>query len=118
MNVGALIPLLILSQDLIRTVRSPSEFQSIFGRKPPTVSTVKPTATAKKITLPIVIPIILAALRKQDPQLGIKIPEGVEEAIESVTFLKDLNEAVLEALSVGIFEKGETRDFYDKYVKR
>jgi len=69
-------------------------------------------------SLPIVIPIIIEALRKQDPTLGIKIPEGVEEAIDTVTFIKDLNEAVLEALSVGIFEKGETRDFYDKYVKR
>ena len=46
MNLGALIPLLILSQDL--KGRSPSQ---IFGRKPPTVSTVKPTA--KKITLAI-----------------------------------------------------------------
>jgi len=72
-------------------------------------------------SLPIVIPIILAALRKQDPQLGIKIPEGVEEAIESVTFLKDLNEAVGEIILPGvgpIIFKGEARDFYDKYVKK
>jgi len=72
-------------------------------------------------SLPIIIPIILAALRKQDPQLGIKIPEGVEEAIESVTFLKDLNEAVSEIILPGvgpIIFKGEARDFYDKYVKK
>jgi len=72
-------------------------------------------------SLPIVLPIILAALRKQDPQLGIKIPEGVEEVIESGKFLKDLNEAVGEIILPGvgpILFKGETRDFYDKYVKR
>jgi len=72
-------------------------------------------------SLPIIIPIILAALRKQDPQLGIKIPEGVEESIESVTFLKDLNEAVGEIILPGvgpIIFKGEARDFYDKYVKK
>jgi len=71
--------------------------------------------------LPIVLPIIIEALRKQDPTLGIKIPEGVEEAIDTVTFLKDLNEAVGEIILPGvgpILFKGETRDFYDKYVKR
>jgi len=72
-------------------------------------------------SLPIVLPIIIEALRKQDPTLGIKIPEGVEEAIDTVTFLKDLNEAVGEIILPGvgpILFKGETRDFYDKYVKR
>jgi len=72
-------------------------------------------------SLPVVIPIILVALRKQDPTLGIKIPEGVEEAIDTVTFVKDLNEAVLEIAVPGIGQvlyKGEARDFYDKYVKK
>jgi len=47
MNLGALIPLLIFSKDVIDTKR-PSLF---FGRKPPSVSTVKPTA--KKIAISI-----------------------------------------------------------------
>jgi len=76
MNVGALIPLLILSQDLIRTGRSPSEFQSIFGRKPPTVSTVKPTATAKKITLPIPILTYEQTLGGGPSRLGLR-PKGL-----------------------------------------
>jgi len=72
-------------------------------------------------SLPVVLPIIIEALRKQDPTLGIKIPEGVEEAIDTVTFIKDLNEAIIEVAVPGIGQvlyKGETRDFYDKYVKK
>jgi len=72
-------------------------------------------------SLPLVLPIIIEALRKQDPTLGIKIPEGVEEAIDTVTFIKDLNEAVGEVILPGVgpvLFKGEARDFYDKYVKR
>jgi len=70
-NVGALIPLLILSQDLIRTGRSPSE---IFGRKPPTVSTVKPTA--KKITIPIPILTYEQTLGGGPSRLGLR-PKGL-----------------------------------------
>jgi hypothetical protein len=68
-------------------------------------------------SLPVILPLILAALKKQVPQ----IPEDVEEAIDTVTFVKDLNEAVGEIIFPGIGPivfKGEARDFYDKYVKR
>ena len=64
--------------------------------------------------LPIIIPAIIAALSKQIPS----IPDDAKDIIDSVVFVKDLNEVVLETLSVGIFEKGETKDFYDKYVKK
>jgi len=70
MNVGALIPLLILSQDLIRT----GSGQYIFGRKPPTVSTVKPTA--KKITLPIPILTYEQTLGGGPSRLGLR-PKGL-----------------------------------------
>jgi len=71
-------------------------------------------------SLPVVIPIILGTLRKQDPALGIEIPEGVEETIDALTFAKDFSEVFGELVlpGGGILFKGETRDFYDKYVKR
>ena len=71
-------------------------------------------------SLPIVIRILIETLRKQDPTLGIKVPEGVEEAIDAVTFAKDFSEVFGEIAlpGGGILFKGETRDFYDKYVKR
>ena len=71
-------------------------------------------------SLPIVIRILIETLRKQDPTLGIKVPEGVEEAIDAVTFAKDFSEVFGEIARPGggILFKGETRDFYDKYVKK
>jgi len=67
-------------------------------------------------SLPIVIPIIIAALKRQIPE----IPEDAEELVDQVLFLKDLNEALGEIIvpGGGILFKGEARDFYDKYVKR
>jgi len=61
MNLGALIPLLILSKDVLRE-RGPSfeAFGRTFGPKTPSISTVKPTA--KKITIsigqtPLILPV-------------------------------------------------------------
>jgi len=71
MNLGALIPLLIFSQDVLREGRSPSE---IFGRKTPSISTVKPTA--KKITLPIPILTYEQALGGGPSRLGLR-PKGL-----------------------------------------
>jgi len=65
-------------------------------------------------SLPIIIPAIIAALSRQIPS----IPDDAKDIVDSVVFVNDLNEAVLETLSFGVFGKGETRDFYDKYVKR
>ena len=67
-------------------------------------------------SLPIILPIVISALAKQIPQ----IPEGAEEAIDTLTFIKDLNEAVGEIIvpGGGILFKGEARDFWDKYVKK
>jgi len=72
MNLGALIPLLIFSQDVLRKGRSPSE---IFGRKPPSVSTVKPTA--KKITLPIPILTYEQTLGGGPSIIGMRRPKGL-----------------------------------------
>jgi len=67
-------------------------------------------------SLPIILPIVISALAKQIPQ----IPEGAEEAIDTLTFIKDLNEAVGEIIvpGGGILFKGEAQDFWDKYVKK
>ena len=67
-------------------------------------------------SLPIILPIVISALAKQIPQ----IPEGAEEAIDTLTFIKDLNEAIGEIIvpGGGILFKGEARDFWDKYVKK
>jgi len=67
-------------------------------------------------SLPIILPIVISALAKQIPQ----IPEGAEEAIDTLTFIKDLNEAVGEIIvpGGGILFKGEAKDFWDKYVKK
>jgi len=67
-------------------------------------------------SLPIILPIVISALAKQIPQ----IPEGVEESIDTLTFIKDLNEAVGEIIvpGGGILFKGEAKDFWDKYVKK
>jgi len=67
-------------------------------------------------SLPIVIPVIISALAKQIPG----IPEGAEEAVDTLTFIKDLNEAIGEIIvpGGGILFEGEAKDFYDKYVKK
>jgi len=67
-------------------------------------------------SLPIILPIVISALAKQIPQ----IPPGAEEAIDTLTFIKDLNEAVGEIIvpGGGILFKGEAKDFWDKYVKK
>jgi len=65
-------------------------------------------------SLPIVIPVIISALAKQIPQ----IPEGAEEAIDTLTFIKDLNEAVGEIIvpGGGILFKGEAQDFFTYFI--
>jgi len=76
MNLGALIPLLIFSQDVVREGRSPSE---IFGRKTPSISTVKPTA--KKITIsigqtPLILPV---GFELVGPSIiGMRRPKGLD----------------------------------------
>jgi len=67
-------------------------------------------------SLPIILPILIAALRKQIPE----VPEGVEETVDTVIFFKDLNEAVAEIIVPGgtVLFKGEARDFWDKYVRK
>jgi len=67
-------------------------------------------------SLPKLLSIIIPILAKQIPE----IPPGVEEAIDTGLFIKDLNEAVSELIlpGGGILFKGETLDFYDKYVKK
>jgi len=79
MNLGALIPLLIFSQDVLREPRGPSaKTFSIFGRKfgpkTPSISTVKPTA--KKITLPIPILTYEQTLGGGPSRLGLR-PKGL-----------------------------------------
>jgi len=74
MNLGALIPLLIFSKDVIG--KRPSLF---FGRKPPSVSTVKPTA--KKITISIgKTPLILPeGFELVGPSIiGMRRPKGLD----------------------------------------
>jgi len=66
-------------------------------------------------SLPVILPIIISALAKQatiDPELAQKI--------DTVIFIKDLNEAIGEIIvpGGGILFKGEARDFWDKYVKK
>jgi len=67
-------------------------------------------------SLPKLLSIIIPILAKQIPE----IPAGVGETIDTVLFIKDLNEAVSEIIlpGGGILFKGETLDFYDKYVKK
>jgi len=67
-------------------------------------------------SLPKLLSIIIPILAKQIPE----IPSGVGEKIDTVLFIKDLNEAVSELIlpGGGILFKGETLDFYDKYVKK
>jgi len=75
MNLGALIPLLIFSKDVFDTNR-PSLF---CGRKPPSVSTVKPTA--KKITISIgKTPLILPeGFELVGPSIiGMRRPKGLD----------------------------------------
>jgi len=75
MNLGALIPLLIFSKDVIDSKR-PSLF---FGRKPPSISTVKPTA--RKITIPIgETPLILPeGFELVGPSIiGMRRPKGLD----------------------------------------
>ena len=67
-------------------------------------------------SLPKLLSIIIPILAKQIPE----IPPGVEEAIDTGKFIIDLNEAIAEIAlpGGGILWKGETLDFYDKYVKK
>jgi hypothetical protein len=67
-------------------------------------------------SLPKLLSIIIPILAKQIPE----IPPGVDKAIDTGVFIKDLNEAVSELIlpGGGILFKGETLDFYDKYVKK
>jgi len=67
-------------------------------------------------SLPKLLSIILPILSKQIPS----IPEDAAELIDQGIFLKDLNEAIGEIIVPGgaILFRGETKDFYDKYVKR
>jgi len=67
-------------------------------------------------SLPVILPILITALSKQttiDPKLA--------EKIDTAIFIKDLNEAIIELTipAVGqVLYRGETRDFYEKYVKK
>jgi hypothetical protein len=67
-------------------------------------------------SLPKLLSIIIPILAKQIPE----IPSDVSTAIDTGIFIKDLNEAVSELIlpGGGILFKGETLDFYDKYVKK
>jgi len=67
-------------------------------------------------SLPKLLSIIIPILAKQIPE----IPPDVSTAIDTGIFIKDLNEAVSELIlpGGGILFKGETLDFYDKYVKK
>jgi len=67
-------------------------------------------------SLPKLLSIILPLLAKQIPG----IPKDAAQLIDQGIFLKDLNEAVGEIIvpGGGILFKGETKDFWDKYVKR
>ena len=76
MNFGELIPLLIFSKDVIDTKRPRRLF---FGRKPPSISTVKPTA--RKITIPIgKTPLILPeGFELVGPSIiGMRRPKGLD----------------------------------------
>jgi len=67
-------------------------------------------------SLPKLLSIIIPILAKQIPEL----PPDVADAIDAGIFLKDLNEAVSEIIlpGGGILFKGETKDFWDKYVTK
>ena len=67
-------------------------------------------------SLPKILSIILPLLAKQIPG----IPSDAAELIDQTIFIKDLNEAIGEIIvpGGGILFKGETRDFWDKYVKK
>jgi len=67
-------------------------------------------------SLPKLLSIILPILSKQIPG----IPSDAAELIDQATFVKDLNEALGELIVPGgkILFKGETQDFWDKYVKK
>jgi len=67
-------------------------------------------------SLPKLLSIILPILKNQFSG----IPDDAAELIDQTLFLKDLNEAVGEIIvpGGGILFKGETKDFWDKYVKR
>jgi len=66
-------------------------------------------------SLPKLLSIILPILAKQIPG----IPSDAAGLIDQAIFLKDLNEALGELILPGgkILFKGETQDFWDKYVK-
>ena len=67
-------------------------------------------------SLPKLLSIIIPILAKQIPE----IPPDVAEAIDTGKFILDLQEALNEIIlpGGGILFKGETLDFYDKYVKK
>ena len=67
-------------------------------------------------SLPKLLSIILPILAKQIPG----IPSDAAELVDQTIFLKDLNEALGELILPGgkILFKGETQDFWDKYVKK
>jgi len=67
-------------------------------------------------SLPKLLSIILPILSKQIPG----IPSDAAELIDQATFVKDLNEALGELILPGgkVLFKGETQDFWDKYVKK
>jgi len=67
-------------------------------------------------SLPKLLSIILPLLAKQIPG----IPSDAAELIDQATFVKDLNEALGELILPGgkVLFKGETQDFWDKYVKK
>jgi len=67
-------------------------------------------------SLPKLLSIILPILAKQIPG----IPSDAAELVDQATFVKDLNEALGELILPGgkVLFKGETQDFWDKYVKK